>query len=168
MTAVECSPNHFTLDVAHPLAHELHKSLFGDQTRRRTQLHDIYNLMEQPKLFRRIVHFLSERYRAMGAEGPTHILGLESRGYLLGVPLAMELGLPFVAARVTKRFPSSFIDEGGSSSNCPPRVPSGTRASRKTRASLLWTTYRDRAHNDDRSLCDGHYRCASSGGSNAL
>ncbi|KAH8616880.1 Phosphoribosyl transferase domain [Trypanosoma vivax] len=119
MTAVECSPNHFTLDVAHPLAHELHKSLFGDQTRRRTQLHDIYNLMEQPKLFRRIVHFLSERYRAMGAEGPTHILGLESRGYLLGVPLAMELGLPFVAARVTKRFPSSFIDEGGSLKQLP-------------------------------------------------
>ncbi|KAH8603819.1 Phosphoribosyl transferase domain [Trypanosoma vivax] len=74
--------------------------------------------MEQPKLFRRIVHFLSERYRAMGAEGP-RTFSVESRGYLLGVPLAMELGLPFVAARVTKRFPSSFIDEGGSLKQLP-------------------------------------------------
>nr|CCC91322.1 unnamed protein product [Trypanosoma congolense IL3000] len=47
----------------------------------------------------------------MGAEGPTHVIGVEARGYIIGAPLAVALNIPFVAARVTKRFPSSFIPE---------------------------------------------------------
>lgn len=63
---------------------------------------DITPLFEDPHLLRRVVGWLTER--ALGAEAEK-IVGIESRGFLLGVPVALEAGLPFVLARKAGKLP---------------------------------------------------------------
>ncbi|KEG12226.1 putative Adenine phosphoribosyltransferase [Trypanosoma grayi] len=125
MSIAVCAPKHFVLKESHPLTKELYANVFGEPSpslhRNVSRLFDVSSLTENPALFRQVIQFLGERYRSMGADGPTHILGLESRGYLIGAPLALELGIPFVLARETKRFPSSFVRE---SPNATALVPS--------------------------------------------
>uniref|UniRef100_A0A0A9XPN1 adenine phosphoribosyltransferase n=1 Tax=Lygus hesperus TaxID=30085 RepID=A0A0A9XPN1_LYGHE len=47
-------------------------------------------------------YFVS-RYRAMGVNGPTHILGFDARGFLFGPMIAVELGIPFVLMRKAEK-----------------------------------------------------------------
>lgn len=47
--------------------------------------------------------FFVARYKAMGSNGPTHILGFDARGFLLGPMIAVELGLPFVLMRKAEK-----------------------------------------------------------------
>ncbi|CBH12207.1 Adenine phosphoribosyltransferase, putative [Trypanosoma brucei gambiense DAL972] len=111
----ERHPHHFTLADTHPLAKELHANIFGESDlthANSAHVYDISSLTEKPALFRKVIEFLKCRYETMGDTGPTHIIGVESRGYIIGAPLAVALGIPFVTARVTKRFPSSFVPEG--------------------------------------------------------
>ncbi|RNE99872.1 adenine phosphoribosyltransferase, partial [Trypanosoma rangeli] len=85
-----------------------------------TQLFDVSTITENPLLYRKVIDFLAQRYRAMGKAGPTHILSLESRGYVIGAPLAVELGISFVMCHTTKRFPSSFVHEDKHFNYLPP------------------------------------------------
>jgi adenine phosphoribosyltransferase len=70
---------------------------------------DITPLFEDPHLLRRIVGWLTEQALGAGAE---KIVGIESRGFLLGVPVALEAGLPFVLARKAGKLPgeTTMID----------------------------------------------------------
>jgi adenine phosphoribosyltransferase len=70
---------------------------------------DITPLFEDPHLLRRIVGWFTEQ--ALGAEADK-IVGIESRGFLLGVPVALEAGLPFVLARKAGKLPgeTAIID----------------------------------------------------------
>jgi adenine phosphoribosyltransferase len=43
---------------------------------------------------------------------PTHVLGLESRGFIFGSALAQKLGLGFVPARKPGKLPGSTLREG--------------------------------------------------------
>lgn len=63
---------------------------------------DITPVFADPDLLRRVVGWLTER--AVGA-GAQKIVGIESRGFLLGVPVALEAGLPFVLARKAGKLP---------------------------------------------------------------
>jgi adenine phosphoribosyltransferase len=63
---------------------------------------DIAPLFENPHLLRRIVAWFTEQ--ALGAEAD-RIVGIESRGFLLGVPVALEANLPFVLARKAGKLP---------------------------------------------------------------
>lgn len=63
---------------------------------------DIMPLLRQPKLFKNILESMAEHVQKHKVQ---HIVGIESRGFLLGVPLATMLDLPFVAARKKGKLP---------------------------------------------------------------
>ncbi|RNF19773.1 putative Adenine phosphoribosyltransferase [Trypanosoma conorhini] len=62
------------------------------------QFADVGSITEDPALMRAIRDFLVDRYRKF-PEPPTHILGFDARGFLLGPMVAVELGVPFVLLR---------------------------------------------------------------------
>lgn len=64
---------------------------------------DITPLLADASAFQRVTDELVARSRAAGAEA---IVGVESRGFLFGVPVALELGVPFVPARKPGKLPA--------------------------------------------------------------
>lgn len=67
---------------------------------------DIAPLLGEPRLLRRIVAVLGEEARRRGAE---KIAGIESRGFLLGTPVAMLLDVPFVPVRKQGKLPGATV-----------------------------------------------------------
>ncbi|MBI4212296.1 MAG: adenine phosphoribosyltransferase [Deltaproteobacteria bacterium] len=67
---------------------------------------DITPLLKDAEVLRKIVEAFAERYRAMK---PHAIVGIESRGFLFGVPLAQALGIGFVPARKQGKLPYKTI-----------------------------------------------------------
>lgn len=63
---------------------------------------DISPIMLNPTLSNEIVEHLASVFKNQGI---TKIAGIESRGFLLGYPLAMRLGLPFVLIRKKGKLP---------------------------------------------------------------
>jgi adenine phosphoribosyltransferase len=63
---------------------------------------DITPIFENPKLSQRIVEALYEVYKDQKIDAVT---GLESRGFLFGMPLAVRLGVPFILIRKKKKLP---------------------------------------------------------------
>ncbi|MBM3381799.1 MAG: adenine phosphoribosyltransferase [Betaproteobacteria bacterium] len=69
---------------------------------------DICPLLAQPALFKRVLRHLAEHAADCSA---THIVGLESRGFLFAMPLAAELGLPFIPARKSGKLPGEVLKQ---------------------------------------------------------
>jgi adenine phosphoribosyltransferase len=69
------------------------------------QFKDITPLFMNPALLQRVVDNFAEQY----SEGVDVIVGVESRGFLFGVPLALKLGIPFVLARKAGKLPADKI-----------------------------------------------------------
>lgn len=69
---------------------------------------DITPLLGDPALFDEII---VEMARPFESTGVTHVLGIESRGFLFGVPIAQRLRLPFVPARKPGKLPRPVISE---------------------------------------------------------
>ncbi|MCA2961988.1 MAG: adenine phosphoribosyltransferase [Silvanigrellales bacterium] len=69
---------------------------------------DIAPLLRNPDAFRRVLGRMAEHAKKNGA---TQIVGIESRGFLFGLPLALELGLPFVPARKKGKLPGPVHSE---------------------------------------------------------
>ncbi|MBC8064133.1 MAG: adenine phosphoribosyltransferase [Chlorobia bacterium] len=69
---------------------------------------DITPVLEDPVAFKEVVDLLAEDARKVGAET---IVGIESRGFIFGVPVAMKLGLPFAMARKLGKLPFDKISE---------------------------------------------------------
>ncbi len=72
---------------------------------------DITPLLHDTAAYRHIIDELTERISAhapdrAGAHAPTVIVGIESRGFLFGAPVAYKLGLPFVPVRKAGKLPS--------------------------------------------------------------
>ena len=63
---------------------------------------DITPLLADGPLFERVTDWMVERYRG---DRPTHILGIESRGFLFGAPVAHRMGAGFVPARKPGKLP---------------------------------------------------------------
>ncbi|MDZ4751395.1 MAG: adenine phosphoribosyltransferase [Flavobacteriales bacterium] len=63
---------------------------------------DVTPIFSNPDLCKAIIQQLGYRYREIGVDC---IIGLESRGFLLGMPLAIELGIPFVMVRKKGKLP---------------------------------------------------------------
>ena len=57
---------------------------------------DITPIFQHPDLLQRLIDELAGHYRSQSIEA---VVGMESRGFLFGVPLALALGVPFVLAR---------------------------------------------------------------------
>ena len=73
------------------------------------RFYDISSLTENPILFKEIIDLLVVHYKSMGDNGPTHIIGYDARGFLIGTPLAMGLGLPFVMLRKQEKSPGVLL-----------------------------------------------------------
>jgi adenine phosphoribosyltransferase len=69
---------------------------------------DITPVIEDAKAFREVIDLLKEDAREKGAQT---IVGIESRGFIFGAPIAYELSLPFVVARKLGKLPYDRISE---------------------------------------------------------
>ena len=69
---------------------------------------DITPVLEHPDAFQQVVDLLAEDAKSKGAEA---IVGIESRGFIFGVPVALALGIPFVMARKLGKLPYDKISE---------------------------------------------------------
>ncbi|MHC4952473.1 MAG: adenine phosphoribosyltransferase [Planctomycetota bacterium] len=63
---------------------------------------DISPLLADGPLFERVTDWMVEHYRT---QRPTHVVGIESRGFLFGAPVAHRLGAGFVPARKPGKLP---------------------------------------------------------------
>ena len=64
---------------------------------------DITPLLHDTAAYRYVIDELAERVRA---HAPDIIVGIESRGFLFGAPVAYKLSLPFVPVRKAGKLPS--------------------------------------------------------------
>lgn len=63
---------------------------------------DITSLLKEPDALKEAVDDMARQAQAYGAEA---IAGMESRGFLFGVPVAYVLGLPFIPIRKAGKLP---------------------------------------------------------------
>ena len=70
------------------------------------QFKDITPLLQNPELLDRVVSYFAEIYKDKEI---TAVVGVESRGFLFGVPLALKMGLPFVLTRKAGKLPAETI-----------------------------------------------------------
>lgn len=69
---------------------------------------DITTLMKDPECFREVADRLYEHYKDKGI---TKVVGLESRGFIMGAVLAYRLGAGFVLIRKAGKLPAEKITE---------------------------------------------------------
>lgn len=69
---------------------------------------DITPLLADPQALNGIVELLAERYRDSGIQ---KVVGIESRGFIFGAPLACKLAAGFVPARKLGKLPHTVIQE---------------------------------------------------------
>ena len=69
---------------------------------------DIAPVLQHPAALQEVVDLLAEDARSNAAEC---IVGIESRGFVFGVPIALQLGLPFSMARKLGKLPYDRISE---------------------------------------------------------
>lgn len=69
---------------------------------------DITPVLEDPAAFREVCDLLTQDAQQRGADV---VVGIESRGFLFGVPVALALGVPFAMARKLGKLPYERITE---------------------------------------------------------
>ncbi len=69
---------------------------------------DITPVLADAELFRRTTEALAEPWQAHGV---THVLAIESRGFLFGGPVALALGAALVPARKPGKLPRTTVQE---------------------------------------------------------
>jgi adenine phosphoribosyltransferase len=69
--------------------------------------YDITTLLRDAGGFARVVHRLTEFYRG---EGVTKVIAIESRGFIFGAPLAIQLGAGFVPVRKPGKLPAEVYE----------------------------------------------------------
>ncbi len=72
------------------------------------QFKDITTLLQAPEAFREVVDQWKARYEGQSLDA---IVGVESRGFIFGAPLAYVMGLPFVLVRKKGKLPAETISE---------------------------------------------------------
>lgn len=70
--------------------------------------YDIQSLLKKPEVLSEIVDDLATKSKAAGVD---IILGIESRGFLTGVPVAQKLGLPFGMVRKKGKLPGEVVGQ---------------------------------------------------------
>lgn len=67
---------------------------------------DITPVLQSPKAFCEVIEAMAESVRPMR---PDVVVGIESRGFVLGAPVALELGLGFVPVRKVGKLPAQTV-----------------------------------------------------------
>src|SRR5262249_60152764 len=86
---------------------------------------DIMPMLRSPEAFRTAIEALAAR-----VERPDAVVGIESRGFLFGAPLALHWRVPFVPARKFGKLPGRTVRQGDSleDGGGPPRLDAGPPA----------------------------------------
>eukprot|EP00669_Euglena_mutabilis_P012125 TRINITY_DN6747_c0_g1_i1.p3 TRINITY_DN6747_c0_g1~~TRINITY_DN6747_c0_g1_i1.p3 ORF type:complete len:147 (-),score=51.88 TRINITY_DN6747_c0_g1_i1:387-827(-) len=112
----EVAPAHFSLDQKDPDVQFIaqHIPWYGPAYSPHAvpSFYDVSGIIETPAAFRKVVDLFVARYRVAGTTGPTAVAGFEARGFLFGVPVALELGLPFVMLRKAGKVPGVVASAG--------------------------------------------------------
>ena len=92
------------LQTPQTLSEEIKKKLrdVPDFPKKGIVFKDITPLLSDPSLFEACIFGLKKK---ISAYKPTHLLGIEARGFLFGSALAKEMALPFVPARKPGKLP---------------------------------------------------------------
>jgi adenine phosphoribosyltransferase len=69
---------------------------------------DITPLLNNPDAFEEVIDRLTEETEGLAID---RIVGVESRGFIFGTPLAMRLGVGFVPARKPGKLPAEIVRE---------------------------------------------------------
>ncbi|MBI4002248.1 MAG: adenine phosphoribosyltransferase, partial [Nitrospira defluvii] len=69
--------------------------------------YDITTLLKDPQAFRAIADELAARYQGQGI---AKVIGIESRGFILGGTLAARLGAGFVPVRKPGKLPADIFE----------------------------------------------------------
>jgi adenine phosphoribosyltransferase len=69
---------------------------------------DVHPVMQDPQAFREAVGLMADVVRRSGSEA---VVGIESRGFIFGAPIAVQLGLPFAMTRKLGKLPYDRITE---------------------------------------------------------
>lgn len=64
---------------------------------------DITTAIKHPETLRRIINFLTEEFKDTGID---YVVGIESRGFIFGTPLAYNLGAGFIPIRKPGKLPA--------------------------------------------------------------
>lgn len=72
------------------------------------QFRDITTLLADGAVFRQLIDAFIERYRPVDLDA---IVGIDARGFILGAPLAYQLGLAFVPVRKRGKLPFDTFEE---------------------------------------------------------
>lgn len=91
-----------------PLDQALASSLtsYPDFPKKGVNFRDICPVLADPKLLARVIEAACGHARECDAQA---IIGIESRGFLVGVPAAVSLGLPFIPARKKGKLPGELL-----------------------------------------------------------
>src|SRR5690554_7830145 len=65
-------------------------------------------LLQDPKMFHKLVESFVQRYQAMNI---TAVAAIDARGFILGAPIAYELGLSLVTVRKKGKLPYDTIEQ---------------------------------------------------------
>jgi adenine phosphoribosyltransferase len=68
--------------------------------------HDIFPLFNDKKIFRLMIKYIANHYRY---DNITHVVGLESRGFCVGIAIAYELKIGFIPIRKAGKLPGNVI-----------------------------------------------------------
>ena len=70
--------------------------------------YDITTMLKDPAALRESIDRLTNHYRNAGVD---RVVGIESRGFIFGIPLAYQLGAGFVPVRKPGKLPAATIAE---------------------------------------------------------
>lgn len=70
------------------------------------QFRDITTLLKAPKEFKDTINILTERYKQQKIDA---VVGIDSRGFLFGAPVALELNASFVPVRKKGKLPGATV-----------------------------------------------------------
>lgn len=69
---------------------------------------DITTLLKEPQAFAQVIDLMTAQFRDKKIQ---KVVGIESRGFIFGAPLALGLGAGYVPARKPKKLPAATIRE---------------------------------------------------------
>lgn len=69
---------------------------------------DITTLLKEPQVFAQVIDLLTAHYQNKKVQ---KVVGIESRGFIFGAPLALRLNAGFVPARKPKKLPAATVRE---------------------------------------------------------
>lgn len=81
---------------------EEHLATIRDYPKQGIIFKDITPVFLKPEVFKELINELATQLKDLGA---TKIIAAEARGFMLGIPLAMALNLPFVPVRKKGKLP---------------------------------------------------------------